>query len=92
MARNVGYLLILESGAGGYIAGTDESDACDRASHTDGQRWVLRCKFDEHTSGRHRRGRPLVKLRIISTLGRPSAMPAALAAAGERHYVEYVLD
>ena len=91
MASDAAYLLILANGAGGYIAATDRNEACDRASHTEGHGWVFRCKFDGHTSGRHRRSRPMVKLWLISTLGRPcaTAMPTALGIAGERHSVVY---
>lgn len=93
MASDAGYLLILDNGAGGYIAANDRNDACNRASHADGHGWVFRCKFDEHTSGRHRRSRPMVKLWLISALGRPNSgsITAALEIAGERHSVSYKL-
>jgi hypothetical protein len=92
MATEVGFLLILESGVGGYIAATDPLDARHRASFADGHGWVFRCEFSGHKSGSHWRSRPVRTLWLISTVGRPNsdAMPAALKTAGERHRVQYM--
>ena len=94
MGCETGYLVILQSGAGGYLGCADEAGACHRASYFDGEGWIFHFKLKGYASGRHRRSLPIVKLRLVSTLGSPSAssMPAALTAAGERHYVEYALD
>jgi hypothetical protein len=91
MATDVDFLLILESGVGGYIAADNPHDACHRASFADGHGWIFRCEFGDHTSERHRRSRPSVKLWLVSTLGSPSgsAMTTALEIAGARHRVLY---
>src|SRR4051812_44566035 len=87
----VAFLLILESGAGGYITATSPSDACHRASFADGHGWIFRCEFAVHTSERHRRAWPIVALRLIATLGRPddNALVEALYVAGGRHRAFY---
>jgi|SRR3954453_7229272 hypothetical protein len=92
MATDVGFLLILESGAGGYIAAANSHDARHRASYADGDGWVFRCEVTGQAAERHRRRRPVVTLRLISTVGRPdsNAMAGALETAGERHSVVYM--
>jgi hypothetical protein len=94
MGNHKGFVLILQSGAGGYLAYLDVADACNHASHVDGDGWVFRFEFDGFRSGRHRRSRPVIKLRRVSTLGSPNAtaMPSAIKSAGDRHCVEYALD
>lgn len=96
MGSDTGFLVILQSGAGGYLGSSDEADACAyaRASYLDEHGWIFYFKFKGYLSGRHRRSQPLVRLRLVSTLGSPaaSAMPATLAVAGMRHCVDYVLD
>ena len=89
-----GHLVILESGAGGYLGCLDEAEACDRASYFQGNGWVFHFEVDGYQSGRHRRTRPSVKLRLVAQIGNPNAssMPAALAAAGMRHSVDYSID
>jgi hypothetical protein len=91
MAGEISFLLVLESGAGAYIAATSPHDARRRASFADGDGWVFRCEVTSRASERHRRSRPVVRLWLISTLGHPNsnAMAAALEAAGERHSVLY---
>ena len=92
MATDVGFLLILQSGAGGYMAAANPLDARHRASFADGDGWVFRCEVTGQAAERHRRSRPVVMLRLISTVGRPdsNAMAAALETAGERHSVVYM--
>jgi len=92
MADEVAFLLILESGAGGYIAVASAHDACHQASFADGNGWVFRCEVTGQAAERHRRSRPVVTLRLISTVGRPdsNAMAAALETAGERHSFVYL--
>ena len=55
--------------------------------------WVFHFEVDGYQSDRHRRTRPSVKLRLVAQIGNPNAssMPAALAAAGMRHCVDYAL-
>src|SRR4051794_14855580 len=91
MADESTFLLITESGAGGYMTATSPSDARHRASFADGHGWIFRCEFDDQMSERHRRAWPLVMLRLIATLGRPDedAMADALDVAGERHRAVY---
>jgi hypothetical protein len=92
MASDIGFLLVLKSGAGGYIAATSPHDARRRASFADGDGWLFRCEGTGRASERHRRSRPVVMLRLISTVGRPdsNAMAAALETAGARHCVAYM--
>jgi hypothetical protein len=94
MGCGTGYLVILQSGAGGYLGSATEADACDRASYFDGEGWLFHFEVDGYSSGRHRRSRQVVRLRLVSTLGRPhrDAIPAALAVAGMRHCVDYSID
>ncbi|MFC7478138.1 hypothetical protein ACFQS7_27580 [Dankookia sp. GCM10030260] len=92
MESTFGFLLILQSGAGGYMAVANPHDARHRASFADGDGWVFRCEFTGQAAERHRRSRPVVMLGLISTVGRPdsNAMAAALETAGERHSVVYM--
>ena len=94
MVNRKGFVLILQSGAGGYLGCSEEDDACNHASHFDGDGWLFHFEADGLWKGRHRRSRPTVKLQLIAPFGSPdaSAMPTALAAAGDRHCVSYVLD
>jgi hypothetical protein len=94
MGNRKGFMLILQSGAGGYLGCSEEDDACSHATRIDGDGWVFHFEFEGHLKGRHRRSKPMVKLQLIAPFGSPdaSAMPAALAAAGDRHCVDYVLD
>jgi hypothetical protein len=94
MGSRNGFVLILQSGAGGYLGCTEVADAYDDTSHVGGDGWIFRFQFVGHQTSRHRRSRPLVKLRQVSTLGCPSAtaMPTALQSAGNRHCVEYALE
>ena len=94
MGCSIGYLFIFESGAGGYLWCSDKAEACDRASYFEGSGWIFHFAAVGYASGWHRRSRPVIKLRHVSTLGSPNAtaMQAALTAAGTRHGVEYKLD
>jgi hypothetical protein len=93
MGNHKGFVLILQSGAGGYLGCAEEDDACSLVSHIDGDGWLFHFQCDGYRRGRHRRSRPTVKLQLIAPFGSPdaNAMPAALAAAGDRHCVDYVL-
>jgi hypothetical protein len=94
MENRKGFVLILQSGAGGYLGCSEEEDACNHLSHIDGDGWLFHFEFDGYRKGRHQRSRPVVKLQLIAPFGSPnaSAMAAALTAAGDRHCVDYVLD
>jgi hypothetical protein len=93
MENRKGFVLILQSGAGGYLD-CSEDDACNHLSHIDGDGWLFHFELYSYRKGRHQRSRPVVKLQLIAPFGSPnaSAMAAALAAAGDRHCVNYVLD
>jgi hypothetical protein len=94
MENRKGFVLILQSGAGGYLGCSEEADACNHTSRFDGDGWVFHFEFDGYLNGRHRRSRPVVKLQLIAPFGCPnaSAMAAAIAVAGMRHCVDYLID
>ena len=51
-----GFLLLLQSGAGGYLCATDENDAQHRTSYVEGHSWLLHCELDGYIAvARNRR-------------------------------------
>ena len=90
MRSDEGYLLILETGGGGYIAAADAGDICEYAARIDGNGWLFKYQDERHMARRQRR---IVELWLVTTFGHPdaNALAAALAAAGKRHRVAYQL-
>jgi hypothetical protein len=87
------YLLILESGAGGYVAAADEAKVRELAAHVGGQGWVFGCRSGGYPVSKRRGSRKVVDLTLLWTMGQPDqqALVPALQAAGTRHGTLYRL-
>jgi hypothetical protein len=90
MGQDERYLLILETGAGGYIVSADADDVREHAARIDGSGWLFKYQDERHMARRQRR---IVELWLVTTFGHPdaNALAAALVAAGKRHRVAYQL-
>jgi hypothetical protein len=87
------FLLILESGAGGYVTKASRKDACQAVADMGSNGWLFRFRAGGHLSGRKRGGR-ITELVLVAAVGSPdaNAMADALMAAGKRHGVLYQID
>jgi hypothetical protein len=88
------FLLILESGAGGYVAEASRERACQRAMSMGSSGWLFRSRFGGYAKGRRRRlDGQIIELVLVRAVGTPDAdaMAGALLAAGKRHGVTYQL-
>ncbi|MBC4019164.1 hypothetical protein [Siccirubricoccus deserti] len=85
-------MLILESGAGGYVAEARREQACQRVMTMGSSGWLFRSRFGGYAKGRRRRRNgQIIELVVVRTVGTPDAdaMAGALLAAGKRHGVTY---
>jgi hypothetical protein len=88
------FLLILPSGAGGYVDSADQ--ASELAARLDLHGWVLGCRSDGSCAGGRRQGRRSMKrmsVAVLRALAEPDdqALAGALEVAGNRHMIEYRL-
>jgi hypothetical protein len=87
------FLLILESGAGGYVTKASRKDACQVVANMGSNGWLFRFRAGGHLRG-WKRGGPITELVLVAAVGSPdgNAMADALLAAGKRHGVLYQID
>jgi hypothetical protein len=87
------FVLILESGAGGYVAEARLEAACRVAAGLGSCGWIFRWQSGGYVRGPRQRGGRIIELVLVGTVGTPdgNALPGALIASGQRHGVTYML-